>query len=67
MTASASPPRTALPLNHFGILLGLAGLGGAWSAAQQYLGASDVPAGILYARPAPAARLVPCENLGSPG
>ncbi|MFE7330352.1 hypothetical protein ACFU8W_36445 [Streptomyces sp. NPDC057565] len=53
MTAGASPPRTALPLNYFGILLGLVGLGGAWSAAQQYLRASDVPAGILCARPAP--------------
>ncbi|GAA3176661.1 MULTISPECIES: TDT family transporter [Streptomyces] len=48
MTVIAHPPRAVLPLNYFGIPLGLAGLGGAWSAARQYLGAPGLPAEILY-------------------
>jgi tellurite resistance protein len=39
----------ALPISLFSIPLGLAGLGGAWAAAAQLLGASDVPAGLAYA------------------
>ena len=39
----------ALPISLFSIPLGLAGLGGAWAAADQLLGASDVPAGLGYA------------------
>jgi tellurite resistance protein len=49
MRLSSGPRVSPLPLNYFGIPLGLAGLGGAWTAAQQYLGAADWPAGILYA------------------
>lgn len=39
----------ALPIALFSIPLGLAGLGGAWQAAAQLLGAPDVPAALAYA------------------
>ena len=39
----------ALPISLFSIPLGLAGLGGAWTAAAQLLGASAVPATAAYA------------------
>ena len=38
-----------LPIALFSIPLGLAGLGGAWAAASQLLGAPDVPAELAYA------------------
>ena len=46
---SAAPARRAMPVALFSIPLGLAGLGGAWSAASQLLGASEVPADVAYA------------------
>ena len=39
----------ALPISLFSIPLGLAGLGAAWAAAEQLLGASGVPATVAYA------------------
>ena len=46
---SAAPVRRAMPVALFSIPLGLAGLGGAWAAAAQLLGASEVPADVAYA------------------
>lgn len=52
---SATTPHTAgssgwsLPISLFSIPLGVAGLGGAWAAAAQLLGVSDVPATVAYA------------------
>ena len=44
-----STPTLALPISLFSIPLGLAGLGGAWTAAEDLLGASDIPATAAYA------------------
>lgn len=41
--------RRRLPIALFSIPLGLAGLGGAWAAATDLLGASEVPADVAYA------------------
>jgi tellurite resistance protein len=46
---AARRARRPVPISHFSIPLGLAGLGGAWSAAAQLLGASAVPAELAYA------------------
>ncbi|MFC8797772.1 TDT family transporter [Promicromonospora sp. NPDC057138] len=45
----AAPVRQTLPLDVFGIALGLAGLGGAWAAAAQLLGAPRWPAELAFA------------------
>ncbi|MCW2761672.1 MAG: family transporter [Marmoricola sp.] len=49
VAGSSAPARRAMPVALFSIPLGLAGLGGAWSAAARLLGASEVPADIAYA------------------
>ncbi|WP_186763218.1 SLAC1 family transporter [Lentzea tibetensis] len=48
-TASTTSSSWALPISLFSIPLGLAGLGGAWTAAAQLLGATAAPAGLAYA------------------
>ena len=54
ITASSSPRARAatsswtLPVGHFSIPLGLAGLGGTWAAASEHLGTSTVPASLAY-------------------
>ncbi|WP_162237835.1 MULTISPECIES: TDT family transporter [unclassified Microbacterium] len=48
-TTRAEPDAPWLPLNLFAIPLGLAGLGGAWSAASTQLGASPIPAEVSFA------------------
>lgn len=46
---AAVPARRAMPVALFSIPLGLAGLGGAWAAASQLLGASEIPSDVAYA------------------
>jgi len=48
-TANNKPRVSALPIALFSIPLGLAGLGGAWEAAAQLLGAFAAPADLAYA------------------
>jgi tellurite resistance protein len=47
-TAPAKAPSWALPISLFSIPLGLAGLGGAWTAAAQLLGAPAWPASVAF-------------------
>lgn len=54
MTTTARPATVAaastwtVPIGHFSIPLGLTGLGGAWAAASQHLGASELPANLAF-------------------